>query len=89
MKAQRRELGNVDLQHFSLLRAWLGPKRYLEPLIPDYCFVGCSISVTFVQEKDGKEITVQAPLGKHLLEVAHDNDIELEGKDPCSQQWAS
>lgn len=38
-----------------------------------------SISVTFVQEKDGKEYTVQAPIGKHLLEVAHDNDIELEG----------
>jgi ferredoxin len=39
----------------------------------------CSISVTFVSEKDGSETTVKAPIGKHLLEVAHDNDIELEG----------
>jgi ferredoxin len=39
----------------------------------------CRISVTFVTEKDGSETTVQAPIGKHLLEVAHDNDIELEG----------
>lgn len=37
-----------------------------------------SISVTFV-EKDGKETTVKAPLGKSLLEVAHDNEVELEG----------
>eukprot|EP00879_Flechtneria_rotunda_P023544 GHRR01024907.1.p1 GENE.GHRR01024907.1~~GHRR01024907.1.p1 ORF type:complete len:186 (+),score=52.32 GHRR01024907.1:519-1076(+) len=38
-----------------------------------------TIHVTFVTEKDGKEVTVKAPIGKHLLEVAHDNDIELEG----------
>lgn len=38
-----------------------------------------TISVTFVSEKDGSETTVKAPIGKHLLEVAHDNDIELEG----------
>jgi ferredoxin len=37
-----------------------------------------SISVTFV-DKDGAETTVRAPLGKSLLEVAHDNDVELEG----------
>jgi hypothetical protein len=35
--------------------------------------------VTFVSEKDGSETTVKAPIGKHLLEVAHDNDVELEG----------
>jgi hypothetical protein len=39
-----------------------------------------SIAVTFVSEKDGTETTVRAPVGKHLLEVAHDNDIELEGE---------
>ncbi|KAF6258468.1 putative adrenodoxin [Scenedesmus sp. NREL 46B-D3] len=38
-----------------------------------------TISVTFVSEKDGSETTVKAPIGKHLLEVAHDNDVELEG----------
>ena len=43
------------------------------------CLVCCSISVTFVSEKDGSETTVQAPIGQHLLEVAHKNDIELEG----------
>jgi hypothetical protein len=42
------------------------------------CFC-CSITVTFVSEKDGSETTVQAPIGQHLLEVAHKNDIELEG----------
>lgn len=40
----------------------------------------CSISVTFVSEKDGSETTVKAPIGQHLLEVAHKNDIELEGR---------
>lgn len=42
----------------------------------------CSISVTFVSEKDGSETTVKAPIGQHLLEVAHKNDIELEGAPP-------
>lgn len=37
------------------------------------------ITVTFHCEKDGSEHTVQAPIGKSLLEVAHANDIELEG----------
>lgn len=46
----------------------------------------CSISVTFVSEKDGSETTVKAPIGKHLLEVAHDNDIELEGAHKQQQQ---
>ncbi|GBF93254.1 adrenodoxin mitochondrial [Raphidocelis subcapitata] len=40
---------------------------------------GETISVTFKCEKDGSETTVRAPLGKSLLEVAHANDIELEG----------
>jgi hypothetical protein len=39
----------------------------------------CRISVTFVSEKDGTETTVQVPIGQHLLEAAHRNDIELEG----------
>ena len=30
-------------------------------------------------DSDGKERKVQAIVGKHLLDVAHDNDIELEG----------
>ena len=36
------------------------------------------VSVTFI-DKDGKEHTVAAPIGKSLLEVAHENEIELEG----------
>lgn len=38
----------------------------------------CSISVTFV-DKEGKDHTVAATVGKNLLEVAHDNEIDLEG----------
>jgi hypothetical protein len=37
-----------------------------------------SISVTFI-DKDGSEINVFAPIGTNLLEVAHDNEIDLEG----------
>ncbi|PRW20284.1 adrenodoxin mitochondrial isoform X3 isoform A [Chlorella sorokiniana] len=40
---------------------------------------GESISVTFKDEKDGSEKTVKAPLGKSILEIAHENDVELEG----------
>lgn len=43
-----------------------------------------SISVTFKDEKDGTSKTVKAPLGKSLLEVAHENDIDLEGEAPRS-----
>ncbi len=35
--------------------------------------------MTFI-DKEEKEHTVQAPIGKHLLEVAHDNEIDLEGE---------
>ncbi len=38
-----------------------------------------SISVTFISDKDGSETTVKGTVGKSLLEVAHDNDVELEG----------
>lgn len=37
-----------------------------------------SITVTYI-DKDGTEHQVQAPIGKNLLEVAHDNEIDLEG----------
>ncbi|KAG5178625.1 2Fe-2S ferredoxin-type domain-containing protein, partial [Tribonema minus] len=37
-----------------------------------------SVNVTFV-EADGRKVSVKAPLGKSLLEVAHENDVELEG----------
>ncbi|KAJ9524067.1 hypothetical protein QJQ45_022574 [Haematococcus lacustris] len=38
----------------------------------------CRISVTFI-DKDGLEHNVPAPIGKNLLEVAHDNEVDLEG----------
>ena len=38
-----------------------------------------TVTVTYV-EADGSEKDVQAEIGKNLLEVAHDNNIELEGK---------
>nr|AWK24092.1 mitochondrial ferredoxin [Chlamydomonas sp. UWO 241] len=37
-----------------------------------------TISVTFI-DKDDSEHTVFAPIGTNLLEVAHDNEIDLEG----------
>ena len=39
---------------------------------------GETIRVTFV-EKDGEELELEVPVGVSLLEVAHANDIELEG----------
>ena len=37
-----------------------------------------TVPITFV-DPVGKEHEVQAEVGKHLLDVAHDNNIELEG----------
>jgi hypothetical protein len=37
-----------------------------------------TVSITYV-EADGKETTVDAEIGKNLMTIAHDNDIELEG----------
>ena len=37
-----------------------------------------TVAITFV-DPVGKEHEVQAEVGKHLLDVAHDNNIELEG----------
>ncbi|KAK3221131.1 hypothetical protein Dsin_015101 [Dipteronia sinensis] len=37
------------------------------------------ISVTFV-DKDGEDQLIKVPIGMSLLEAAHENDIELEGK---------
>ena len=42
--------------------------------------VTCSISVTFHDEKDGSTRTVQVPIGQSLMEAAHANDIDLEGR---------
>lgn len=39
----------------------------------------CRISVTFV-DKDGEEQHIKVPVGMSMLEAAHVNDIELEGK---------
>ena len=39
-----------------------------------------TIEFVFV-DKSGKEIPVSATIGKNLLEIAHENHIELEGKD--------
>lgn len=37
------------------------------------------IDVTFHDQKDKSEKTVQVPIGQSLLEAAHNNDIDLEG----------
>ena len=39
---------------------------------------GDTVSITFV-DRDGDEETVEAQIGCNLLEIAHDNDVELEG----------
>jgi ferredoxin len=36
--------------------------------------------VSFVFIEDGEEVPVTAPVGKTLLEVAHDNEVDLEGE---------
>ncbi|KDD74341.1 hypothetical protein H632_c1388p0 [Helicosporidium sp. ATCC 50920] len=40
---------------------------------------GETIKVTFKDDKDGSVTELDAPLGVSLLELAHDNDVELEG----------
>lgn len=40
------------------------------------------VNMTFVED-DGTEIKVEAEVGATLLEVAHENDIELEGATCC------
>ena len=37
-----------------------------------------TVKITYV-EPDGTERVVDAEIGKNLMDVAHDNDIELEG----------
>jgi len=37
-----------------------------------------TVTITFV-DPSGEEKAVEAELGKHFLDVAHDNNIELEG----------
>jgi ferredoxin len=36
--------------------------------------------VTYYDEKDKSETTVLVPLGQNLLEAAHENNVDLEGK---------
>lgn len=36
------------------------------------------VNMTFVED-DGNVVKVEAEQGKTLLEVAHDNDVDLEG----------
>jgi 2Fe-2S ferredoxin len=35
-------------------------------------------TMTFI-DRDGKELTVEAPLGESLLEIAHANNVDIEG----------
>jgi len=42
--------------------------------------------VTFVN-KDGEEKQIKVPIGMSMLEAAHQNDIELEGKLVLSKQF--
>lgn len=44
------------------------------------------ISATFHDEKDGSTKTVQVPVGQSLMEAAHANDIDLEGRALCPSE---
>ena len=35
--------------------------------------------MTYQDDKDGTEKTVQVPIGQNLLEAAHEHDVDLEG----------
>jgi len=41
-----------------------------------------TINVTFVKP-NGTKVTVKAPVGDSMLEVAHANDIDIEGESTC------
>eukprot|EP00286_Rhodomonas_abbreviata_P009505 CAMPEP_0181330758 /NCGR_PEP_ID=MMETSP1101-20121128/24100_1 /TAXON_ID=46948 /ORGANISM="Rhodomonas abbreviata, Strain Caron Lab Isolate" /LENGTH=174 /DNA_ID=CAMNT_0023440095 /DNA_START=188 /DNA_END=712 /DNA_ORIENTATION=- len=45
---------------------------------------GPTVKITFLQEKDKKQITVDAPVGMNVLRVAQANEVELEGACECS-----
>ena len=38
-----------------------------------------TVTITYI-DPSGTEHSVEAEVGKHLLDVAHENNIELEGK---------
>lgn len=40
-----------------------------------------TVPITYI-EPNGEEKEVQAEVGKNLLDIAHDNNIELEGTKP-------
>lgn len=42
--------------------------------------------MTFLED-DGTEVKVEADLGATLLEVAHENDVELEGDGYMTVSW--
>ncbi len=46
--------------------------------VPAHAGLCRRVNITYI-DKEGKEHTVAAPIGKSLLEVAHDNEIDLEG----------
>lgn len=44
--------------------------------------------MTFV-DKDGEEKQIKVPVGMSMLEAAHENDIDLEGKLPVQDAFIS
>ena len=47
-----------------------------------------SIAVTFI-DRDGERITVRAPVGQNLLEVAHAKNVDLEVSVTWLALWLS
>lgn len=71
---------NVACHVFSLrvmIPRWQPLLTLITPL--KNCWTGLrNVAITYV-EPDGTEKTVEAAIGQNLLDVAHDNGVELEG----------
>eukprot|EP01138_Halocafeteria_seosinensis_P004208 gb/GECG01004303.1/.p1 GENE.gb/GECG01004303.1/~~gb/GECG01004303.1/.p1 ORF type:complete len:165 (+),score=12.06 gb/GECG01004303.1/:1-495(+) len=70
-------IGMAPASHTGLPRVtgtWNSTRHFADDALGE----GDSVPVTFITP-DGTRIPVNAPVGDTLLEVAHDNDIEIEG----------
>lgn len=57
---------------------WAGPGALRHGYKNDQVDVSTAVHVTFVL-RDGTEAKVMAPRGRSILDIAHANEIELEG----------
>ncbi|KAK4525912.1 hypothetical protein GAYE_SCF56G6412 [Galdieria yellowstonensis] len=62
----------------NLTRLLFSPRHYTRFYVTEPQTCKETIRITFVLQ-DGTKKQVEAPIGKHILELAHENDIDLEG----------